>query len=178
MSTTRTTDTPTKSPASHGGGWLARAGSLVGHATCGWSSSPGWSCSASSARSRRRSMSALSGAGWQDSGSSSVAGARRHREELRRARLHRPAGRGRTTTHGPIASDPAAQQVIAKATALLKADSRVSTVVAPQRGVSLSRDGRTAIIQAGAAANANDMVRAADDLIDAADQPVRRQTCR
>ncbi len=54
--------------------------------------------------------------------------------------------------------------MIGKATALLKADKRVSTVVAPQPGLSLSKDGRTAIIQAGAKANANDMVRAADDL--------------
>ena len=63
-----------------------------------------------------------------------------------------------------IASDPAAQQAIAQATALLKADPRVSAVVAPQHGVSISRDGKTAIIQAGASANANDMVRAADAL--------------
>ena len=42
---------------------------------------------------------------------------------------------------GPIASDPAAREIIAKATALLKADHRVSTVVAPQPGISISKDG-------------------------------------
>ena len=47
---------------------------------------------------------------------------------------------------------------------MLKADRRVKSVVAPQPGVSISRDGHTAIVQAGAAADANTMVRAADDL--------------
>jgi RND superfamily putative drug exporter len=46
----------------------------------------------------------------------------------------------------------------------LAADARVTDVVAPQAGQSISRDGHTAIIQAGAAADANEMVRAADDL--------------
>ncbi len=109
-------------------------------------------------------MSALSGAGWQDSGSMSV--------KARDVIAKDFAGLGSTALqvvvvdkNGPIASDPAAQQVIGRATALLKADKRVSTVVAPQPGMSLSRDGRTAIIQAGAKANANEMVRAADDLV-------------
>ena len=44
------------------------------------------------------------------------------------------------------------------------ADRAVTTVVAPQPGTSISRDGHTAVIQAGAARNANEMVRAADDL--------------
>lgn len=37
-------------------------------------------------------------------------------------------------------------------------------VVAPQPGTSISRDGQTAVAQAGAAASPNEMVRAADDL--------------
>jgi RND superfamily putative drug exporter len=107
--------------------------------------------------------SALSGAGWQDSGSSSV----KARDLIARDF----AGLNSTALHvvvhdsrGPIAADPAAQQVIARATALLTADPRVRTVVPPRPGVSLSRDGRTAIIQAGAKADSNAMVRAADDL--------------
>ena len=40
----------------------------------------------------------------------------------------------------------------------------MKAVVAPRPGVSISRDGHTAIVQAGAAADANTMVRAADDL--------------
>jgi RND superfamily putative drug exporter len=109
-------------------------------------------------------MSALSGAGWQDSGSSSV--------KARDIIAKDFAGLGSTALQvvvvdksGPIATDPTAQLVISRASALLKADKRVSTVVAPQAGSSISRDGRTAIIQAGAKANANAMVRAADDLM-------------
>jgi putative drug exporter of the RND superfamily len=40
----------------------------------------------------------------------------------------------------------------------------VTEVVPPRPGQSISRDGRTAVIQAGAAAGSNEMVRAADDL--------------
>ena len=63
---------------------------------------------------------------------------------------------------GPIASDPQAQGVVAKATDVLRSDPRVSTVVPPQPGVSISRDGRTAIVTAGSAADSNKMVQAAD----------------
>ena len=45
---------------------------------------------------------------------------------------------------------------------MLRNDPRVSTVVPPQAGVSISKDGRTAVITAGAAANSNKMVQAAD----------------
>jgi RND superfamily putative drug exporter len=109
-------------------------------------------------------MSKLAGAGWQDSGSQSVAA---------RSVIERDfAGMGSTALQvvvqdrqRPIAQDPAAQRVIAGAAGLLRADRRVSTVVLPQAGLSLSRDGRTAVIQAGAAADPNTMVRAADDLL-------------
>lgn len=106
---------------------------------------------------------ALSGAGWQDSGSQSV--------QARDVIQHDFAGMGSTALQvvvhdgtGPIAKDPAARRVIAQVESTLKADPRVSTVVAPRPGVSLSRDGTTAIVQAGAAQDANTMVRAADDL--------------
>ncbi|HEX2903855.1 MAG TPA: MMPL family transporter [Jatrophihabitans sp.] len=107
--------------------------------------------------------SALSGAGWQDSGSSSV----RARDVISKEFAGLNSTALQVVVHdssGPIAADPAAQAIIARATELLQADHRVSTVVPPQAGVSLSRDGSTGIIQAGAKANANDMVRAADDL--------------
>ncbi|HEY5249604.1 MAG TPA: MMPL family transporter, partial [Dermatophilaceae bacterium] len=108
-------------------------------------------------------QSALSGAGWQDSTSSSV----KARDLIAKNFQGLNSTALQVVVHDnarAIASDPAAQQAIAKASALLKADSRVSVVIAPQRGVSISRDGKTAIIQAGANANANDMVRAADAL--------------
>jgi RND superfamily putative drug exporter len=105
--------------------------------------------------------SALAGAGWQASGSQSVAA---------RAVIEKDfAGLGATGLqvvivdhHGPIASNPQAQAVVARATRVLRSDPRVSNVVPPQAGVSISRDGRTAIITAGAAANSNKMVQAAD----------------
>ena len=104
---------------------------------------------------------ALAGAGWQASNSQSVAA---------RAVIEKDfAGLGATGLqvvivdhHGPIASDPQAQAAVAKATSVLRSDPRVSTVVPPQAGVSISRDGRTAIITAGAAADSNKMVQAAD----------------
>src|SRR6266702_4382480 len=107
--------------------------------------------------------SALSGAGWQDSTSSSV----QARDLISRNFNGLNSTVLQVVVHDnarAIAGDPAAQQAIAKATALLSADPRVSTVVAPQPGVSISRDGSTAIIQAGATADSNEMVRAADDL--------------
>ena len=108
-----------------------------------------------------RVESALAGAGWQASNSQSVAA---------RAIIEKNfSGLGATGLqvvivdhHGPIASDPQAQIVVAKATNVLRSDLRVSTVVPPQAGVSVSRDGRTAIVTAGSAADANKMVQAAD----------------
>ena len=105
--------------------------------------------------------SALAGAGWQSSGSQSVAA---------RAVIEKNfAGLGATGLqvvvvdhHGPIATDPHAQALLAKATRALRSDPRLSTVVPPQAGVSISKDGRTAVISAGAAANSNKMVQAAD----------------
>jgi len=106
---------------------------------------------------------ALAGAGWQDSTSQSVKA---------RAIIQRDfAGLGATALqvvivdhHGPITTDAAAQRVLTKVSNLLRADPRVSTVVAPQPGVSLSANGRTGVVTAGAAADANAMVRAADAL--------------
>ena len=106
---------------------------------------------------------ALAGAGWQASNSQSVAA---------RAIIEKDfSGLGATALqvvivdhHGRIASDPRAQAVVAKATNVLRSDPRVSTVVPPQAGVSVSRDGRTAIITAGSAANSNKMVEAADSV--------------
>ena len=107
--------------------------------------------------------SALSGAGWQDSGSQSV--------QARSVLGKEFAGLNSTAlqvvihdNQQPLASDPQAQNVLARVTALLHADRRISTVIAPQPGVSISQDGRTAILQAGASADPNTMVRAADDL--------------
>jgi RND superfamily putative drug exporter len=110
-----------------------------------------------------RVQSALAGAGWQDSTSQSVA--------ARSLIQHDFAGLGASALQvvvvdhrAPLSSDPAAQAVVDRVTAVLRADPRVSTVVTPQTGVSLSADGRTGIITAGAAADPNAMVNAAEHL--------------
>jgi RND superfamily putative drug exporter len=95
---------------------------------------------------------ALSGAGWEANGSESVA--------ARKAVDASFAGQGSyallVVVHGHADLQPA----IAQAADLLEADPRVSRV----GPVQLSRDGRTAILAAGAAASPTEMVRAADDL--------------
>jgi RND superfamily putative drug exporter len=108
-------------------------------------------------------QSALAGAGWQDSTSQSVAARNLIARDF--------AGLGASALQvvvvdyrAPIASDPGARAVMSHVTQLLRSDPRVSTVVAPQAGVSVSPDGRSAIITAGAAADPNAMVKAAEHL--------------
>jgi RND superfamily putative drug exporter len=110
-----------------------------------------------------RVQSALAGAGWQDSTSQSVAARNLIQRDF--AGLGASALQVVVVDHqAPISSDPAAQALVSQVAALLRADPRVSTVVAPQTGVSLSADGRTGIITAGAAADSNAMVKAAEHL--------------
>ena len=59
---------------------------------------------------------------------------------------------------------PAFRSTIARVETTLSADKAVRSVVAPAAGVSISRDGHTAIVQAGAAEGSNGMVKAADSL--------------
>ncbi len=108
-------------------------------------------------------QSSLAGAGWQDSTSQSV--------QARNLIQRDFAGLGSSALqavivdrNSAISADPVAQSIVARATALLKADKRVSTVVAPTPGTSLSADGRTGVITAGAAADTNAMVKAAEQL--------------
>jgi RND superfamily putative drug exporter len=94
---------------------------------------------------------ALSGAGWEATGSESVAARKlidANFDGLSSSALM-------VVVHG---QDP--QHVATRVERVLEADPRVKTVAKPM----LSRDGRTAVVQAGAAADANTMVRAADDL--------------
>jgi RND superfamily putative drug exporter len=101
---------------------------------------------------------ALSGAGWEATGSESVAA----RELIDREFAGMSSSALMVVVHSPAgtAGDPAFQRAVASAERALGADARVRSVAPP----SISRDRRTAIIQAGAAADANTMVRAADDL--------------
>jgi RND superfamily putative drug exporter len=107
--------------------------------------------------------SVLAGAGWQDSGSQSV--------QAREVMGRDFAGLGSSALQvvvvdrsRPIADDPAARSALDRAETLLRADPDVSTVVGPEPGLSLSPDGRTAIVTAGARAGTNAMVVAASRL--------------
>ncbi len=105
---------------------------------------------------------ALSGAGWETTGSQSVQA---------RAQIDRHFG-GLSSyglmvvVHSPTrtAGDPVFRAAIARVERTLRADPAVAQVVAPAPGVSISRDGRTAVVQAGAARDSNRMVAAADSL--------------
>ena len=105
---------------------------------------------------------ALSGAGWEATGSESVTA--RKVIDTNFQGLSSSALMVVVHSPGTTIGDPAFQRAIASSTRILKADRRVKSVVAPEPGTSISRDGHTAIVRAGAAADANSMVRAADDL--------------
>jgi RND superfamily putative drug exporter len=106
---------------------------------------------------------ALAGAGWEDSTSQSVAARTVIQKDF--AGLGSTALEVAVVDHGAaIASDPAARAVVARVAAVLRSDKRVSTVVLPRAGTTLSADGRTAVVTGGAAAGPNTMVRAAGAL--------------
>ena len=110
-----------------------------------------------------RAETSLAGAGWEASGSQSVAArqiVQRDFNGLSSAALQVVV----QVPTGSIQSGTGAA-VVQRATDILRADRHVSTIVPPTVGVSISPDGRTGVIQAGAAsADTNEMVRAADAL--------------
>jgi len=104
----------------------------------------------------------LSGAGWQADGSESVA--------VRDLAVEHFGGNASSalqvvvhSTDGPVTEGPG-QAILAEATALLEADRRIGDVIQPQPGVTVSEDGGVAVLLAGAGADPDDMVRAANDL--------------
>jgi putative drug exporter of the RND superfamily len=105
---------------------------------------------------------ALSGAGWEASGSQSV--------QARKLIERDFAGLGSyglmAVVHSPTQTvgSPAFGTALARVERTLRANPAVRTVVAPAPGLSISRDGHTAIVQAGAARSPNEMVLAADGL--------------
>ncbi len=109
-----------------------------------------------------RVESELSGAGWQADGSDSVSARQLAQEHF--------GGNASTaiqvvvhSTDGPV-TEGAGKQALARATTILEDDSRIAEVVQPQPGATLSEDGTTAVLVAGANADPNEMVRVADDL--------------
>ena len=104
----------------------------------------------------------LSGAGWQAQGSESVATRDLAQEHF---------GGNASSAIQVVVSDPTGNvtegdgaRVLADATALLQKDPRIGEVVQPQPGATLSQDGHTAVLLAGADASTDEMVRAAKDL--------------
>ena len=95
---------------------------------------------------------ALSGAGWEATGSESLA--------VRDAIDASFGGQGAYALMTVVSGDGDLAPVVARVAAVLEGDDRVSAVAPPQR----SRDGRTVVLQAGAAASPTKMVQAADEL--------------
>ena len=105
---------------------------------------------------------ALSGAGWETTGSQSV-----QARNLIDKNFHGLSSYAlMTVIYSPTTTvqDPAFKGVVASVERTLRADKAVASVVAPAPGISISRDGHTAIVQAGAAKSSNGMVAAADSL--------------
>src|SRR5262249_46022393 len=105
---------------------------------------------------------ALSGAGWQANGSQSVEARTLIRQNF-----------GGLDSSGPIvvvhsstltAGSPAFRSAVARAEAILRSDSRISTVVPPRPGVSISPDRPPVPGVAGARKAPTAMVAAADTL--------------
>jgi RND superfamily putative drug exporter len=107
---------------------------------------------------------ALSGAGWETTGSPSV----QARELIDREFDGLGSYGLMAVVHSPTktVSDQRFRAVVNDTERTLRADRAVTAVVAPSPGVSIARDGHTAVVQAGAASDSNEMVRAADRLKD------------
>ncbi len=105
---------------------------------------------------------ALSGAGWEATGSESVAARDAAANEFGGMSSYGLMAVVHSNTHK--FGDAQFDATVDEAAALLKSDERVSQVVLPQPGVSVSEDGSVAVVRAGAGDNPTEMVRAADDL--------------
>ena len=109
-----------------------------------------------------RVESALSGAGWETTGSQSV----QARNLIDKNFQGLSSYALMTVIYSPTQTigSPAFRAAVANVERTLRADRAVRSVVAPAPGVSISRDGHTAIVQAGAAKSSNGMVAASDSL--------------
>ncbi len=105
---------------------------------------------------------ALSGAGWEASGSQSVQARKLVERDFKGVGSYGLM----TVVYSPreTAAAPGFRAVVANVERLLRENPAVSTVLAPAPGISISPDGHTAIVQGGAAKNPNEMVAAADKL--------------
>ena len=106
--------------------------------------------------------SALSGAGWQANGSESVAARTLIQQNFAGLSSSAPV----VVLHSPTLSvqAPAFRTMVANVERVLRSDRRIASVVPPQQGTSISADGHTAIVVAGARGDPTAMVAAADSL--------------
>ncbi|WP_122817942.1 MMPL family transporter [Nocardioides pantholopis] len=104
----------------------------------------------------------LSGAGWQANGSPSV-----QARELAREHFGGNASSAIQVVvradEGPV-TEGDGKEVLASVTRILEEEPRIADVIAPMPGATLSQDGSTGIVLAGAGADTNEMVRVATDL--------------
>ncbi len=105
---------------------------------------------------------ALSGAGWEASGSQSV--------QARELINHNFGGQSSAAlmvvVHSSAAKvgDARFTATVDRVAGILRADRRVASVALPRAGFSISQDGHTAIVSAGAGGSTTEMVAAADAL--------------
>jgi RND superfamily putative drug exporter len=106
--------------------------------------------------------SALSGAGWQANGSESVAARKLIQANFRGL----SSSALMVVLHSPTQTifSPGFRQSIASVEQVLRGDSHVASVQPPRAGVSISPDGHTAVVMAGAKGDPTAMVAAADSL--------------
>ncbi len=105
---------------------------------------------------------ALSGAGWEASGSQSV----QARDLIDRGFGGQSSAALMVAIHSPTAKvgEPQFAATVDRVARILRTDTRVASVALPRAGFSISQDGHTAIVSAGAKGTTTEMVAAADDL--------------
>ncbi|MFZ2173306.1 MAG: MMPL family transporter, partial [Rhodococcus sp. (in: high G+C Gram-positive bacteria)] len=107
-------------------------------------------------------FSSLAGAGWQANGSESV----QVRELAEEHFGGNSSAAVQVVVHSDTlqVSDAPMQETVAEATTIFASDPRFGEIIAPQPGMSISPDGHTGIMIAGANASTDDMVKAVDEL--------------
>lgn len=107
-------------------------------------------------------FSSLAGAGWQANGSESV--------QVRELAQEHFGGNSSAAVQVVVHSDdrtidsPDMQRALTEVTDVFAGDPRFGAIIAPQPGMSISPDGHTGILIAGANASTDEMVKAVDDL--------------
>ena len=109
-------------------------------------------------------FSSLAGAGWQANGSESV----QVRELAQQHFGGNSSAAVQVVVHSDTAviTDPTMQQTLLDVGGVFAGDSRFGTVVPPQPGMTISADGHTGLLIAGANASTDEMVAAVDELKD------------